>query len=484
MTTPRRRRQTSPFRARNIALGALALVAGLAGWSVFRGLTAVPAPVIDYAARLHALALSHQPAEGADAYPAFIRAIDIVKKAEDRVRAEAGPDPADLALGQAFPIDYSSLGDPRIHPLTYRGSFAAIDYAAADGLYRELDAAALAPRVVWPKPASPLYDGVFPHMGAARNLARMGAARMDLAAARGDWDELTRAFRQTLGVSRAIDCQGFLISRLVSTAIDALILDHARKIVVTARPPEPVLLELLAAIDASARIPFSDILDAERLGMLDAIQNMFTDDGHADGMLILTRLRTLTGEGPSTGPASWRIINVAGLLLPGKKATVAKCDELYAGLKTYAQTSPAGRHSLSFQPDPWVEALPRKYAALKVLAPGLGRAISAQDQHLSLWNGTRLLLALEIYQRRHAQYPDALDRLVPGILSEIPTDPFNRAGYGYRRVDPAKDPDGRAYTLYSYGADGKDDAGAAGASEGAPYSTSAPGGDFRFNSPK
>jgi len=472
------------YRARNITLGLLALIGGLAGWSIFRAMTATPGASIDYGAKLQALILSSQPAEGDDAYPAFQRVVAIVQAAQDRVKAEAGEAPTDLPKGSGWPVDYSMISDPQVHPIVYQASLAAIDYANQQGLLRELDAVAKAPRVVWPKLRGPLIDSLFPALGQSRNLARMGAARMEIAAGRGEWDEFARAFEHTLGVSRACDAQGFLVSKLVSVAIDTLAVERARRIIAAGAVTEPALRRLLAAMDASPRVPFVDTIESERLGAMDTIQNGFTDDGNGDGMLILTKLRTMSGEAPPSGPGSWRIINVAGLILPGKRATIAKGDELFDGLKAYAAASPAARKSLAFQPDRWVDELPHKYAPLKVLAPALARPVATQDMRESLWNGTRVMIAVEIYKRLHGAYPDSLDQLIPDILREIPKDPFAPTGYRYARLEPAQDPAGAGYTLYSVGADGTDEQGAAGQSANSEYRSSMPNGDYRFNSPK
>ncbi len=483
------RRSAKPwYRARNITLGLLALVAAIAGWSVFKALSAVPSPTVDYAAQVQAIALSRQPAEGADAYPTFVKILEIIQSAEQRVRNEAGEEPADLNKdGGAWPIDYSMISQSTVHPLVYQGSLAAIDYATQAGLLRELDTLAASPRAVWPKPVSPLFENMIPSLGQSRNLARMGGARMDMAAARSDWDEFARAFEHTLAVSRVCDAQGFLLSHLVSIAIDHLAVERARRIISTNAVSEAALVRILAAMDASPRAPLADAFETERLGMLDTIQNIFTDDGSGDGMLVITRFRTLAGEGGPDSFASWRIANVVGLVLPGKKATTDKCNELFTGLRNYAAAPPSARRVLPFQPDLWVEQLPRKYAPLKVLAPALSRPVQSQDQRESLWNGTRVMVAVEIYKRRHGGYPESLNALVPGILKEIPKDPFapgGGGGYRYAIFKPGQDPAGLGYTLYSVGFDGKDDAGAGGKSEGSAYNAREPSGDYRFNAPK
>jgi hypothetical protein len=66
---------------------------------------------------------------------------------------------------------------------------------------------------------------------------------------------------------------------------------------------------------------------------------------------------------------------------------------------------------------------------------------------------TRTAVALEIYERRHGQYPESLDALAPEILPAAPKDPFSHKPLRYQRT-------GSRYALYSIGPDLKDDGGA------------------------
>lgn len=70
----------------------------------------------------------------------------------------------------------------------------------------------------------------------------------------------------------------------------------------------------------------------------------------------------------------------------------------------------------------------------------------------------KIMLALEIYKRRHGAYPAVLDDLVPDVIEELPADPISGRGFGYRAL-PERDAQGRAYLLYSIGYDGEDNGG-------------------------
>ena len=66
----------------------------------------------------------------------------------------------------------------------------------------------------------------------------------------------------------------------------------------------------------------------------------------------------------------------------------------------------------------------------------------------------RAAVALEIYRKRHGEYPDTLDALVPSILPEAPIDPFDGKPLRYVNSD-------ERVAVYSIGEDLQDDGGSA-----------------------
>jgi|GEM_PF-3365250 len=82
-----------------------------------------------------------------------------------------------------------------------------------------------------------------------------------------------------------------------------------------------------------------------------------------------------------------------------------------------------------------------------------------RDQNCTVQLGVRTVLALELYQSAHGEYPDSLDKLTPELLPEVPIDPYNGKPFGYRLIDAENDPLGRGYILYVVGIDGEDNGG-------------------------
>jgi hypothetical protein len=61
-------------------------------------------------------------------------------------------------------------------------------------------------------------------------------------------------------------------------------------------------------------------------------------------------------------------------------------------------------------------------------------------------------LACRLYKSRTGAYPESLEALVPGILAEVPIDPFTGKPFVYRR-------EGEGFIVYSLGSNEKDDGG-------------------------
>jgi hypothetical protein len=61
-------------------------------------------------------------------------------------------------------------------------------------------------------------------------------------------------------------------------------------------------------------------------------------------------------------------------------------------------------------------------------------------------------LACRIFKSRTGEYPENLEALVPGLLTEVPVDPFTGNPLVYRR-------EGKGFLVYSLGSNLKDDGG-------------------------
>jgi len=83
------------------------------------------------------------------------------------------------------------------------------------------------------------------------------------------------------------------------------------------------------------------------------------------------------------------------------------------------------------------------------------QTVWAQSQIHVYYQGALLATAIEIYQRDNNAYPETLDTLIPTYFDAPPEDALSGAPFAYRKGDGD-------YTLYSIGANGKDENGSEG----------------------
>lgn len=96
--------------------------------------------------------------------------------------------------------------------------------------------------------------------------------------------------------------------------------------------------------------------------------------------------------------------------------------------------------------------------------PDFGRTRDSLDSELARHDALRLILACQLWFRRHHAFPANLEILVPDTLSELPVDPFSQSGEVFRYRS-----DGNEAVVYSLGLDETDDHGSVGLIPGNGY---------------
>lgn len=100
-----------------------------------------------------------------------------------------------------------------------------------------------------------------------------------------------------------------------------------------------------------------------------------------------------------------------------------------------------------------VDALNEKsYPVTKVFLIGLPNMPYVVACRMAIRDTANLLLACELYRRRHGRWPAALDVLVPEFVAAVPLDPFSTLPY---RIAVTKE----EFKVYSIGGGGQDDGG-------------------------
>ncbi|MCP3902562.1 MAG: hypothetical protein GY715_02915 [Planctomycetes bacterium] len=420
----------------------------------YRIVTATPAPVIDYAAKMRQIAADHQP-EGRDGWDLFVEAATITSFAVNEVNMEL----ADAGLeregvGPGLDLGAGLDGSPDLELLAPELRVLAL--LEERGAIELLEEAAACPRALRTIPStSPMFNIMLPELAALRQLAEARAFSMRLAADDGDEAARLAAFEQTLALGRAPGSQAILIDRLVGMATVQFALAELRFELVEHPIDEATGRALLDAMDRQLPLPPVTVaLEGEHCFALDMVQWGFSDDGHGDGRIDMEKLAQFgkqTGAPPPPGPSIFG--RARSLIHAGRAETTQVIDEFYAGIAELAEMTPADRRVAAFDPNTFVAQLGYRHWMAKVFLPAIGKVVDMDDVLDVQVLVTRTLIALEMYRHRHGEVPATLDALVPEFLPEVPADPLHGGPLVYRLAADA--PGG--FELYSTGVDGVDD---------------------------
>ncbi len=203
--------------------------------------------------------------------------------------------------------------------------------------------------------------------------------------------------------------------------------------------------------------------DSERAIFEDMLQRYYTDDGHGDGLPrpdLLGMATMVDGQTRDNSPLGGAC---AKLLLPAASTVMAGRRDLHAAFRDYIDRSdveaelPLWERPAQVAHD-GLEAMGRsplahvRYWPLFILAPALDNAGRIGEYATQTRDATLTALVLELYRRRHGEYPSSLAALTPQWLPKVPPDRYDGQPLKYRLVDGQP-------LLYSVGVDRKDDGG-------------------------
>jgi len=334
-------------------------------------------------------------------------------------------------------------GDPRGIENKPDAAIEVLLAAEADGLFR--DAAGVV-TLRWSTPPIDESKGLIEQLwgdyailAQARSLAFQLAGRMRLAAAQSDPETMVESFDLVLALGRSTSEAGNLVPHMVSLSLVGTALDALHDVVMVAPLDGPTAVSMLSSIDR--HLPLHDLplcIEAERL------------IGLADGYRQLQQQ-----------PPAERLLEFVQMQ-PGLRPVLTEFDR-----RTRLLTQPELSVTELFALRVRFEDVDRSSidmdlgSALRMAPAVLARAAIGHFSLNSSINAARILLAIEIYMHGSGGTPPAsLDDLVPGILAEVPADPTAPDGrFRYRLTEPATDPHGRSFLLYTVGMNGADNGG-------------------------
>lgn len=289
---------------------------------------------------------------------------------------------------------------------------------------------------------------LLPELGMMRNTARMNAGRIELALKAGDRAEYLAALEQSLALGEFAMRQQTLIDRLVGIAIQSLALGRVREH--AAKYPDAEWIDAVVECMHRQRVPvgLDHAMRGERIFGLDALQWAYFNRRHY--------FRMLTEGGDLLAGTSGLWMTYAFVA----RRYAAMRDELLAEYDNLTLLSVSPRSKRMATPVPPF-MIPQQNPIAAIMLPAIGRALSSDDQLLSMRRGTYVMLAIERSRRVHGTYPESLSQIVQnpdGTPFDL-IDPYTGKPFGYMKLVPAAANGWRSYLLYSLGEDGVDNAG-------------------------
>lgn len=346
------------------------------------------------------------------------------------------------------------------------------------GIYETLDTLAASPlslRLIDHPKNAPLIDVLLPHLGEARQLALLCAARAHLAARASDLPEFASALESGLALVRLLEARVVMIECLVAAAIEDVVLD--RLFDTLSRPVSAEWVEAMAgALERQVpREPGLEWLEAERAIALDSVAWIFSDPKNVRLGRWSPPLASFVHQ------SAWFQIAPLGTY----RQNTRTFNDAFDAIRTYAEKPIAARsHSDGSTPYEYGDLL-----LFDSLFPSLRRGVNAMERRAIRRRAAFTMIAIERHRIAHGHYPDTLSALVPEFLDAVPIDPWSANPLRYKRIDPDTDPHARGYLLYSVGVDLIDDGGIAPEPRfrddtlGINIATHARGTDYIFNQP-
>lgn len=301
---------------------------------------------------------------------------------------------------------------------------------------------------------------LLPYLGVLRNFSGILVFDSMIAREQGDAARLMRNLRTTISMGEHAREIPVLISDLLAIAILARACDEIFETLETAPSllSDAQLIELAHMLSAFPKGGSELVrIDSESRYFEDVLQRVYTDDGRGNGHITAAGLRFLNELTSDPLPSSVErsIGPLSAALIADRASTRREYDSLMARTVAAARTPPWTWTRLpGSEIDDMSDAFMwrDRYPTIFLLMPALGRAASSSHRFSQTRDAALTAIALELFKRRHGDYPASLSELSPTFIPRVPLDIFDGTPLKYQLRA------GRPL-LYSVGTDRKDDAG-------------------------
>jgi hypothetical protein len=328
------------------------------------------------------------------------------------------------------------------HSDIVRPAAAAAAEASADQMARLRSALGPVPAYPLPAAGQPL-DWSLERPGGLRSAAW---ALSVVAAIRAEMGDVEGAARELVTILRLADSLGeepLLGELLAMAAVDDTGVQAIEETLSLAELPADALVGLGRLLALKPPSPEAGLLSQRAL---------------AFGVLGEARaLELVTAYGP--GHPVTRALGQLELGVPGRRAAEALyfdavTEECLAACLPGLRERRLAAERLREGPGKAMEEGRKARFAAAIPTLSGARCLEASISHgAELWVAATAL-AIERWRMEHGEWPESLEQLVPGLLEEVPEDPYSEDKLLYRRTD-------EGVVVYSVGKDGTDEGGLA-----------------------
>jgi ABC-type transport system involved in multi-copper enzyme maturation permease subunit len=283
----------------------------------------------------------------------------------------------------------------------------------------------------------------YTHSNETTTLVNLLGRDVELLAQEGDADRALVSCRALLNVGRSIGDEPQLHSQLMRLSAQFEAARRTERALAQGEPTEAALEPLQRLFADELRYPLLVIgLRGERAqvdGMLKAMQE---GGSHPHWFEVQRNAAPV----PPLPEGDELYLIAAGSLKRQRADLLRLQNEMVEAVKLPPDQVDARMNQIG------VLKMPNMPAVYRLFVPAAGQMRWSNSQAQALLRSGLVALAAERYRRQHGQWPGTLDALVPELLAEVPTDPYDGKRLRYRRLS-----DG--VVIYSVGQDMQDNGG-------------------------
>lgn len=292
------------------------------------------------------------------------------------------------------------------------------------------------PCFLYRDPGAPFPGAMIPDAVKMITATRLMGFDALLRADEGDTAGAIDGIRRALGSTSIVAQEGTLITHLIAVAETRMLLSFLEAVCRGTEIDNENLARLVADLEPGPwRERLARSISGERIFSLER--------GSA---IIRGNVQALAGERRSDRLLYW-------LLRPIIKDEVRWRLKEFAGWERIAGKPYFQQRELLKTDAELSEDIPWYFKLTGYWGGGAYGTIFLKNAQLeATFLAARTGLACRLFKSRTGQYPESLEALIPGVLKEVPIDPFTGKPLVYRR-------DGEGFIVYSLGSNQKDDGG-------------------------